>query len=295
MVQYKKYPLTHSISVQEIVSADYLPEPVWDDLNHIHTDAWELCCCLQGTLDIQCSSVLQPLHGGEVLFIPPGTDHLVGMRQPDSTAFIISFTCIGDDHLRPLQNTVIPVSGPLLLTLQNIREELEICFIPEEENLHLLHFYPSNQSPFGAEQMIGGYLEQFLIRLLRNVTMFQDRVISGGDFRDAMHHYLIQQVISYIRDHLSEPLTVEQIAAQFHYSRTHLTVICKQITNLGVKELIAQERINAAKLLLCQQNKTISQIAREVGFSTADYFSWKFKQMVGCAPSYYVEQLHKGK
>ena len=49
MLQYETYPLKHSISVHAIVSADYLLEPVWEEENHTHPDAWELCCCLQGT------------------------------------------------------------------------------------------------------------------------------------------------------------------------------------------------------------------------------------------------------
>jgi len=290
MEQYEKYQLRRAISVQEIVTADYLQEPVWDDEIHIHTDAWEVCCCLQGTLDVQLTSVLRLLRAGEVLLLPPGTEHLVGMRQPSSAAFVISFTCTGDSHLRPLQNTVIPVSGPLLMTLQSIREELKMCFLTEETSLHLLHFMSSDGSPFGAEQLIGCYLEQFLILLLRSVTMSRGRVVSGSSFREAMQRYLVQQVVLYIREHLGEPLTVEEIAAYFHYSRARLTAMCKQTTSLGVNELIARERINAAKQLLLRREKTVGEISRELGFSTPHYFSWKFKQLVGCAPSVYAEQ-----
>lgn len=288
MLQYEKYPLTQSISVQEIVSADYLLEPPEDNETHIHSDAWELCCCLQGTLDIQCAFVPRPLRGGEVLFLPPGTDHLVEMCHPSSAALVISFTCIGDSHLRPLQNTILSVNGALLMTLQNIREELELCFLSEESNLHLMQFRPNPHSPFGAEQMISTSLEQFLIRLLRSVTMAQGQVVSSRGFREAMQQYLARQVVTYIREHLGEPLSVETVAAQFHYSRARLTAICKEVTGLGVNELIARERIEAAKQLLLERNRTIVQISQELGFSTPHYFSWKFKQMTGCAPSCYA-------
>ena len=291
MLQYEKYSLSHAISIQEIVSADYMQEPVWDDFNHTHADAWELCCCLQGTLDVERERTPFALHGGEVLFIPPGTDHLVGMRQTGSTAFVISFTCVGDNHLRPLQNTVISVGGALLMTLQSIREELEMSFLPEENSLHLIRFQPNAQSPFGAEQMISSYLEQFLIRLLRSLTMAQGRIVTSGGFQIAMQRYLTEQVVNYIRAHLGEPLTVERIAEHFHYSRSRLTAICKLTTGSGINELIAAERIEAAKRMLIDQQKTVAQIAQELGFSTPHYFSYKFKQLVGCAPSFYPQQL----
>ena len=290
MLQYETYPLSHTISVQEIVSADYLTVPVWDDLNHVHRDAWELCCCLQGSLDVQLDGIDFSLRSNEVLLIPPGTDHLVGMRQSGSKAFVVSFVCTGDHHLHALRNTVISVNGHLLHSLENIREELEACFLPEEEHLHFMHFHPSSASPFGAEQMISTYLEQFIIRLFRSVTMDHGRVVSTGGFHEAMQQYLVQQVLDYIHMHLSEPLTVEMIASHFHYSRARLTTICKQSTGLGLSELIARERIAIAKQMLLEKKRTIAQISQNLGFSSPHYFSWKFKQMVGCAPSYYTEK-----
>lgn len=289
MAQYEKHLLAHPITVREIVSADYLTRPMWDEENHIHSDAWELCCCLKGSLDIRRGDRAQPLQGGQVLLIPPGSDHLVGMRREDSAAFVISFTCSADNHLRLMQDMVIHASGSLLISLENIREELEMSYLPEENQLHLTRFAPSGHSPFGAEQMIASYLEQFIIRLLRSVTMDQGKVVSGSGFRAAMQQYLAEQVVSYIRENMAQPLTVEQIASHFHYSRARLTAICKQVTSLGVNELIVRERISAARKMLRTREKTVAQIAQELGFSSPHYFSWKFKQLTGCAPSHYAE------
>ena len=290
MEAYEKHLLSHPITVREIVSADYLLLPVWDDLNHVHSDAWELCCCLKGTLDVLKEGKYFPLHGGQVLLIPPQTDHLVGLRQQDSAAFVISFTCTADNHLRLLQNTVIHASGSLLRSLENIREELEMCYIPEDPQLHLTRFTPSHTSPFGSEQMISSYLEQFIIRLLRSVTMDQGKVVSGSGFRAAMQQYLADQVLLYIRQHLSEALTVEKIARHFHYSRSRLTAVCTEITGMGVNQLIARERIQKAKQLLLAREKTVAQISQELGFASPHYFSWKFKQITGVSPSAYTQQ-----
>jgi len=294
MDQYEKHPLSHPITVREIVSADYWLHPEWDDSNHTHSDAWELCCCLKGSLDVRRNNEALPLHAGEVLLIPPGTDHLVGMRRAGSASFVVSFTCSADNHLRILQDRVIHASGSLLLSLENIREELEMSYVSEEDpQLHLTRFRPSAHSPFGAEQMIASYLEQFIIRLLRSVTMDRGKVVSGGSFQAAMQQYLVEQVIEYIRTHMGMPLTVESIAGHFHYSRARLTAICTQVTSLGVNELITRERISAAKRLLLDGSKTVAGIAQELGFSTPHYFSWKFKQVTGVAPSQYRERSEK--
>lgn len=290
MEAYEKHLLSRPITVREIVSADYLLLPVWDDLNHVHSDAWELCCCLKGTLDVQKEGKEFALHSGQVLLIPPQTDHLVGMRQADSAAFVISFTCTADNQLRLLQNMVIHASGNLLRSLENIREELEMCYIPEDPQLHLTQFTPSDTSPFGSEQMISSYLEQFIIRLLRSVTMNRGKVVSGSGFRAAIQQYLAEQVQQYIRQHLSEALTVDKIARHFHYSRARLTAICTQVTGMGVNQLITRERIQAAKQLLLEQEKPVAQISMELGFTSPHYFSWKFKQVTGISPSAFAQQ-----
>lgn len=289
MVHYEKYQLSQPITVQAIESADYILGPIADDEIHVHTDAWELCCCLQGQIYVQKCSEHLTLQAGNVLFLPPKTEHKVSSREPDAITFALSFTCSGDNHLRLLQDSVVSAGGGLRMILHNIRDELEMSFLQEDTELHWMKFVPNAQSPFGAEQMISCYLEQFIIRLLRSVTMEQGKVVSGVGFHEAAQRYLAEQVILYIRSHLDEHLTAEQLAKAFHYSRVRLTAICKQVTSMGVNELIAQERINAAKVLLLEQQKTVAQISQELGFSTPHYFSYKFKQLVGCAPSFYAE------
>jgi len=290
MVQYEKYQLSQPITVQAIESADYVLGPLVDDEIHVHADAWELCCCLQGQIQIQKRTERLVLQAGNVVFVPPRTEHRVSSRYPDNAAVVLSFACSGDSHLRLLQDGVLTASGSLRMILYSIRDELEMSFQQEDEEpwMHWMQFVPNAESPFGAEQMISCYLEQFIIRLLRSVTMEQGKVVSGVGFHEAAQRYLAEQVIAYIRSHLDEHLTAEQIAETFHYSRARLTAICKQATSMGINELITQERINAAKVLLLEQQKTVAQISQELGFSSPHYFSYKFKEVVGCAPSFYA-------
>ena len=176
----------------------------------------------------------------------------------------------------------------MLMNLHSICEELELSFLQEDEEHHWQKFVPNAHSPFGAEQMISCYLEQFIIRLLRSVTMEQGKVVSGQNFHQAAQRYLAEQVVQYIRHHLGEHLTAEDIADHFHYSRTRLTAICRQATSMGLNELVTHERISAAKQMLAEQNKTVVQISQELGFSSPHYFSYKFKQITGIAPSQYA-------
>lgn len=293
MPYYEKYPLSHVISIQEIVSADSVCGPYINGTIHVHQDAWELCCCLHGNAKVIKGNQEYPLNESEVLLIPPGRQHVLRCPSQETMVFVVSFTCSSAELLRPLQDGAVKANGKLLPILENLMEELSLCFLQSADRLHLIHFIPNIHSPFGSEQLISNYLEQFIIMLLREVTMEQGQVVLTGQFKDAIANYLADQVLDYIRSHIMQPLSVGQVAADFHYSRTHLNSVCNKAFQMSVGELISTERIRQAKRMLVEQQKSVGQIAQELGFSSAQYFSHKFRQVVGCPPSEYAQTAHE--
>ena len=79
MPYYEKYPLSHVISVQEIVSADKVFGPYINGCVHMHQDAWELCCCLHGNTQVVKGTQIYKLPEGQVLFIPPERRHVLSI------------------------------------------------------------------------------------------------------------------------------------------------------------------------------------------------------------------------
>ena len=291
---YENYSLTRTVSIREIVTADYFTGPFPSEYSHCHPDAWELCCCLQGetTLIKDLRQII--LKRGQVALIQPGMLHDISVAGKKTASFVISFTCSGE-HLRSIQDSVVSFSDDQLLLFQKIVEELKNTFQPNDMHLHLLSFRPSPDSPFGAEHMICNYLEQIIITMLRNVTMKDDgTIIRSGHFKDAMQTYLVAQVEKYIQDNMHEKLTVEDIAAHFHYSRARLSAIFKAVSNMGINEVLTFERMRKAKSFLLEGEMTITQIASALGYCSPQYFSTKFTKEVGCPPSQYTELVKRG-
>ena len=71
----------------------------------------------------------------------------------------------------------------------------------------------------------------------------------------------------------------------------HLNRISKNILNITITELIARRVILESKRIMVDQNKTIAQIADELGYSNYSYFSKLFKKNVGITPTEFVNQL----
>ena len=290
MIGFEKYRLSRIVSVQEIVSADLIPYPRKSSYRHSHTEAWELCLCLHGQMEVERDNKCVVLEEGEVLLISPGIEHAPITRYKDDAALVISFTCSGE-NLRPLQEVISGTSEECLMIAKKIVRELQASFMPNKNSnkMHLMHFVPNIDPPIGAEQLVCCYLEQLLILLLRQVTMEQGNVVRTNHFKKAMQSYLIDQVDEYIKQNIGRRLTVEEIAGHFHYSRTRLSTVYKQVKGVGINESITIEQLHQAKHLLANTDKSITQISEELGFSSPQYFSRKFTRRVGVAPSHYAQ------
>lgn len=295
MVSYKPHLLSRIVTVRTIESADYIRGCHPANSLHFHQDAWEMCVCMQGEMTVLRDGEEYLLHAREVLMIRPGVYHDVDIRCSDARNAVISFSCENGDHLNLLEQEISQINEKQLAMFHSIIQEVCDAFEEDEgyrRKHHYVEFIPSVDIPLGAEQMICCYLEQVIISLLRSATMDQDgRVIRTGRFQETMQTRLTEQVNGYIQENLGRKLTVAAIASHFHYSRSRISTIYKEVTGLGINERIAALRIQRAKELLLDQQDTISGISERLGFSSPQYFSRKFSEAVGIPPSQYVQQM----
>lgn len=288
LTSYESYDLSRLVTVRAIVSADYIEGPKPAENYHCHQEAWELCVCLAGETLVSKADDHILLEAGQMLFVQPGTYHDIATIRRDTAAFVVSFTCSGGECLLPLRDSLLPADVPLTTLLQNIIPELKATFRQDSNTLHLLQFSPSPTSPVGAEQMICCYLELMLLTIMRQITMRHGQVVPSNQFHSALQVYEAQQITAYIRENLSQRLTIDEIAQHFHYSRARICAVYKAVTGLSLNQRITYERMEQAKVLLLEQTKSVAQISEELGFSSPHYFSHKFTKEVGCPPSRYA-------
>ena len=88
-----------------------------------------------------------------------------------------------------------------------------------------------------------------------------------------------------IRQNMSNPsLKMEDLGETVGLSRVQLYRKVKAITGLSPVELLRQMRLQQGYVLLTTTNKTVQEIAYEVGFGTPGYFSKCFRQQYGKYP-----------
>lgn len=283
-LEYKPHFLSRLLSVEALLSADYMLGSHPDTQHHMHDNAYELCYCELGDMLLLKKDEYIPLHAGQCDLVSPGTLHDSLIESAETRALLISFICSGDS-LRLLENLTITLTEEQKKLLLHIITGLKESYEENERGLRLYDFTLRKDMPLGAEQMVCCYLELFLISLLRSTTMCDGSLITNNQFESTKEHYLVQNIQSYIQTHLSSELTVQELVDVFHYSRSSLTAFFKRYAGMSVGKYIAAQRLTLAKKLLLEGNDSIAKIAELSGYPSPQYFSRKFHKEVGCSPS----------
>ncbi len=117
-------------------------------------------------------------------------------------------------------------------------------------------------------------------------------LFAGGAEGDAGSSKLqtVAQVKAYIRAHLSERLTLADVAAVFNFSPGYLSQLFGKYGG-GFVEYITEARVAAAKEMLEKGDRKIYEIAEELGFESSFYFSKVFKKATGLSPREYQQKF----
>lgn len=100
---------------------------------------------------------------------------------------------------------------------------------------------------------------------------------------------VITSVQKYIQAHIEEKLSLNDIAAVFGLSPNYLSVLFKKTCGMGFSEYISQMKVKKAKTMLLEQHMKIYEVAEQLGFESAFYFSKVFKKVEGISPREYIQ------
>lgn len=81
----------------------------------------------------------------------------------------------------------------------------------------------------------------------------------------------------FIRSYSYRPLTAAQVASELQYHPDHLSRVLKKCYGFTLQQDINNERINRAKQLLLTTDRTVSQIALELGYEDPNLFEKFFR------------------
>ena len=95
------------------------------------------------------------------------------------------------------------------------------------------------------------------------------------------------RVLTYVREHLSEDIGVDELAAEVGLSSHHFTETFKKTMGVTPYKYLLNQRIEKSKELLKQGKLPLAKIAELVGFSSHTKLSTHFRKIVGITPAQY--------
>ena len=102
----------------------------------------------------------------------------------------------------------------------------------------------------------------------------------------------INNLNTFLNEHLSEDLSIERLMEEFHISRNKLYESTTNYLGTGIADHIRTLRINEAKRLLIDTELPIHVISDKAGFNDYNYFCRIFKKMVG-TPAKQFRKAHR--
>ena len=247
---------------------------------HFH-DYCELLLPLTSPGNIFVNDQVYPLRRGTLYLIGENTLH-----RTIATGFHARYVLhIGRGALAAL-------STPQTDFTQMARAAFLRTDLSNEEMISLIEHFQAlernkNDGSFGSDihQTIA------LLDLLLHVAPILNTATAGEPIRNK-DFQRVAPILDYIRDHLSEPLTLDLIAGQFFLSKHYLCRIFKSATGFSVMEYIIYSRVLRARQLL-KEGVSVQQAGELSGFSDNSHFIRTFGHLTGTSPGRYARE-HQG-
>lgn len=217
---------------------------------------------LSGTLHIYMGKTNYFVPEQHIAWIPEGMEHELSSNNCQISLLI--FYCT----LNPSRKSIIEQKFSIYSTNAVILENLR--FISSEEGS-----IKKTEQP----DLYNFALSFFKVLPLMNrgaEIPLQTLVVPDNTRLRPMLHYIIE--------HAQEDLTIEHVARQFGFSVRNFSRLL-QGSGIRFTNYLNYQRITRAIELFADGDKTMQQIAYEVGFSTPNNFNRVFKQTMGVNPS----------
>lgn len=138
---------------------------------------------------------------------------------------------------------------------------------------------------YSYEYSIALLIGQFLLQLMREYETVAIVPSKSGNTQND----LIVGVLSYLNVHYNQA-TLAAMAQYFGYSPAYLSRMIREQTGKTFNTIISQIQMDRAVQMLSGGEKSLTEIALEVGCFDTSHFNKKFKAVYGISPRQFLEQ-----
>lgn len=218
--------------------------------------------CTDGGGFCESGGVRQTVRAGQALVIGPGVPHHYGAQDEDP--WTIWWLHLTGSTVPVWMEEVSAAQAPAVLPVGDARHLTTLV-------AEIVILLESDTTARGLRQA-SGLAWQFLNELM----VGDDRLETDEPVRIVQQHLL---------QNLSAQHRVADLADRVGLSSSHLAARFREATGGGIIEHLTGLRMARARELLGLTSMPVGEVAAEVGFTDAFYFSRTFRRTHGCSPS----------
>lgn len=243
---------------------------------HSHT-FYEILYCQSGNVQYLLGADRYRVGRGDIVFVPPGISHrplyLDQLAEPYSRYVI----WLHPDFIKILTENLafVPLAKPVLLRTKDSGWE------------YIAQYFRSACMEASIKQ------EGFRASILSNaiqILIHLTRACSHSTPIEPLMEKkeLLDEVIAYIEDHLSEKITLRSAASHFYISERAISRLFNEKMDVSFYRYVTQRRLIAAKVLILN-GEPLERIGEQVGFSDYSTFYRAFKQAFSISPRQFIK------
>ncbi len=255
--------------------------PDWAGPVHWHPD-FEIATAVNHVLDYQVGQQHVTLEPGDSIFVNGNMLHRVRQLsgdRPDPVPIILfSGAAIAPEHSTIYQNYIQPLAQCDSLPFLIFRHESH-----SEVNSLIQDTYRRLSEQGQCYELA---VQRSISRILEYLFCHFDRFPKSQATRIQIKNQVrLQKMLTYIYEHYTETVTLQDIADAAHISRSEAGRCFHTYLGCSPVDALIQYRLQTARRLLSKKAHTLQEISSACGFHSVSYFSRKFKDTYGHAPS----------
>ncbi len=258
---------------------------------HIH-DCYEIYFSISGGKQFLIDNRMYEFEPGDIFFINQFESHYLSKIDRMTHERIV--VSIYPDYLKKLSTSETDLDHCFSCRDTTFGHKISLSAEERQRFTYYIHKL-SEYKGFGQDIMdqaafleLMTYLNRIFISRCVQVPETEQKTKEN---KSGTHHSQIDEILSYINQHLSENMTIPILASQFYLSSSYLCKIFKDATGTTINRYITARRISRAKILLAEGH-SVAETSTLCGFGDYSNFLKSFTKIVGISPKKYASYEH---
>ncbi len=248
---------------------------------HIH-DCFEMYYSISGGKQFLIDNRFYDINPGDLFIINQFESHC--LTQINNMVHERIIICIHPDYLKEISTTKTDLSYCFTERNQVFNHRISLN---KEQQHRFLYFIGkiTTSNKFGSDIIERVAFMEMMVMINSLFINNHSAEVADSNFQ---YNQQVQEILTYINQHITEAITVEQLAEQFYLSTSYICRIFKATTGTTINKYINARRITIAKSLL-SMDLGVSEVCEKCGFNDYSNFLKAFTKAVGISPKKYAQ------